>query len=109
MTELDEDKLLRRFFDENKQEIADNGFSKSVIRNLPDRKRNWVQILNIITMLISLTLFFVLGGLKAFEHTLREVFIKAFDYGVANLDPKTLIIVAIVLLVLGTRKVCSMA
>ena len=28
MTEIDNDKLLRDFFAENKQEIADNGFSR---------------------------------------------------------------------------------
>lgn len=108
MMELDDDKLLRSFFDENKQEIADKGFSRRVIHNLPDQKRNWVQIVNIITMLISVALFFGLGGLKAFEHTLREVFVGALDFGAANLDPKSLIIAAIVLLFLGTRKVCSM-
>jgi len=107
--ELDDDKLLRRFLGEKKQEIADNGFSKRVIRNLPDHKRNWVQILNIITMLICFALFFSLGGLKALENTLREVFISVLDYGAANLDPKALIIAAVVLIILGTRKVCSLA
>lgn len=108
MMELDDDKLLRRFLGEEKQEIADNGFSRRVIRNLPDRKRNWVQIVNILTMIISIVLFFGLGGLKALEHTIREVFIGIFDYGVANIDPKALIIAVVVLLFMGTKKVCSM-
>ena len=34
MTEIDNDKLLRDFFAENKQEIADNGFSRRVIAPL---------------------------------------------------------------------------
>ena len=38
MTEIDNDKLLRDFFAENKQEIADNGFSRRVMHHLPDRK-----------------------------------------------------------------------
>ena len=37
MTEIDNDKLLRDFFAENKQEIADNGFSRRVMHHLPDR------------------------------------------------------------------------
>ena len=33
MTEIDNDKLLRDFFAENKQEIADNGFSRHVMHH----------------------------------------------------------------------------
>ena len=34
MTEINNDKLLRDFFAENKQEIADNGFSRRVMHHL---------------------------------------------------------------------------
>ena len=37
MTEIDNDKLLRDFFTENRQEIADRGFSRRVMHHLPDR------------------------------------------------------------------------
>lgn len=40
MTEIDNDKLLRDFFAENKQEIADNGFSRRVMHHLPDRSHH---------------------------------------------------------------------
>ena len=37
------DKLLKDFFSENKKEIADNGFSNSVMRNLPETAdRSWI-------------------------------------------------------------------
>ena len=32
-----DDKLLQQFFDTHRQDIADNGFSRHVIRNLPVR------------------------------------------------------------------------
>ena len=32
-----DDKLLVAFFDENRQEIPDNGFTRRVMRHLPDR------------------------------------------------------------------------
>lgn len=35
MTEIDNDKLLKDFFAENKREIADNGFSRRVMHQLP--------------------------------------------------------------------------
>ena len=34
MTEIDNDKLLKDFFAENKREIADNGFSRRVMHQL---------------------------------------------------------------------------
>ena len=44
MTEIDNDKLLRDFFAENKQEIADNGFSRRVMHHLPDRSNRLARI-----------------------------------------------------------------
>ena len=43
MTETD-DKLLKQFFGEQKQEIEDNGFSRRVMRNLPGRNHRLVQV-----------------------------------------------------------------
>ena len=38
MTKIENDeKLLKDFFTANKQEIADNGFSRRVMHRLPDR------------------------------------------------------------------------
>ena len=37
------DKLLKQFFSEQKQEIADNGFSRRVVRQLPETAdRSWI-------------------------------------------------------------------
>ena len=37
------DKLLKDFFSQNKQEIADNGFTRRVMRKLPEQAdRSWV-------------------------------------------------------------------
>ena len=42
MTETD-DKLLKQFFGEQKQEIEDNGFSHRVMRNLRDGTTGWFR------------------------------------------------------------------
>ena len=39
-----DDKLLVAFFDENRQEIPDNGFTRRVMRHLPDRTRRISQL-----------------------------------------------------------------
>ena len=52
------DKLLKDFFSENKQEIADNGFTRRVMRQLPETAdRSWiVWVFSAIGMAISMYL-----------------------------------------------------
>ena len=65
MTEIDNDKLLRDFFAENKQEIADNGFSRRVMHHLPDRNNRLARIWSAFVMTVAAALFVWLGGLEA--------------------------------------------
>lgn len=110
MTELDNnDKLLRDFFQENKQEIADKGFSRRVMHHLPDHRNRLSRIWTALMMLIGTVLFIGLGGLEAVWNTLREVFISMLQQQATQLDPKSLIIATVVLLFLGTKKLISMA
>ena len=109
MTEIDNDKLLRDFFAENKQEIADNGFSRHVMHHLPDRSNRLARIWSAFVMTVAAALFVWLGGLEAAWETIREVFIGMINHGTSSLDPKSIIIAAVVLLFMATRKVASMA
>lgn len=109
MTEIDNDKLLQDFFADNKQEIADNGFSRRVMHHLPDRSDRLARIWSSFVMIVATVLFLWLGGLQAAWETIREVFTGMINQGATSLDPKSMIIAAIVLLILVTRKVASMA
>ena len=101
MTEIDNDKLLRDFFAENKQEIADNGFSQRVMHHLPSQS-NWLaRIRTALIIIIGTTLFVWLGGVEA---TLKNIL-----EATANIDQKSLIIITIVLLYLGVKKISSLA
>ena len=51
MTEIDNDKLLRDFFAENKQEIADNGFSRRVMHHLPGRSNHLARIWSALSLI----------------------------------------------------------
>ena len=53
MTEIDNDKLLRDFFTENRQEIADRGFSRRVMHHLPDRSNRLARIWNAFVMAVG--------------------------------------------------------
>ena len=96
MEEIDNDKLLHDFFAENKQEIADNGFSQRVMHHLPSQS-NWLtRIRTALIVIIGTILFVWLGGVEATLRNMQE-------------DQKSLIIITIVLLCLGVKKICSLA
>lgn len=101
MEEIDNDKLLHDFFAENKQEIADNGFSQRIMHHLPSQS-NWLtRIRTALIVIIGTILFVWLGGVEATLRNMQEA--------TANIDQKSLIIITIVLLCLGVKKICSLA
>ena len=69
MTE-NNDKLLIDFFAENRQEIPDNGFTRRVMRHLPDRTRRISQVWVTFCFTLALVLFFVFDGLQQVWGTL---------------------------------------
>lgn len=107
MTEIN-DKLLKQFFSENKPEIADNGFSRRVMRNLPEDKGNKVYtIWSACCVMVALIVFFTQNSLQLIVDMLRGTFISMMEYGVANLDIKSLLIAGAVLLFLGVRRIIT--
>ena len=84
------DKLLTSFFAEHRQEIADNGFSRRVLRHLPDRSRHLAQIWTAFCFTLALVLFVSLDGVQLILDTLRETFDTAIRSGASELDPKSL-------------------
>ena len=104
-----DDKLLVAFFAENRQEIADNGFTRRVMHHLPDRTRRISQVWVTFCFTLALVLFFAFDGLQLVLGTLRETFTAAAQSGVTELNPKSLLIAGVVLLFLLYRKICSLA
>ena len=109
MTEIDNDKLLKDFFAENKREIADNGFRRRVLHQVPDLSNRLARLWTLFVMTVGAVLFITLGGLQAVWETLREVLIGMINHGAASLDPKSIIIATVVLLFMAGRKVVSLA
>lgn len=73
MTETD-DKLLKQFFSEQKQEVKDNGFSRRVMRNLPGRNHRLIQVWGTVCTVLCVILFFAFGGLQATISTAARSF-----------------------------------
>lgn len=103
-----DDKLLNSFFAEHRQDIADNGFSRRVLRQLPDRSRRLSQIWVTFCFTLALVLFVAFDGLRLMLDALRETFSTAIQSGATEIDPKSLIIAGIVLLYFGCRKISSL-
>ena len=103
------DKLLTSAGPEHRQEIADNRFSRRVLRHLPDRSHHLAQIWAAFCFTLCLVLFVALDGVQLILDTLRETFDSAIRSGASELDPKSLIIAGVVLLYFGYRKIVSMA
>ncbi|MDR0658801.1 MAG: DUF5056 domain-containing protein [Mediterranea sp.] len=106
MTETD-DKLLKRFFSEHKKEINDNGFSRQVMKNLPDRSLKISNVWTTCCGALALILFFMLDGLQTTGDILRETVTSVIQYGATNLDFKSFLIAAAVLLFFGIRSIIT--
>lgn len=108
MTEID-DKLLADFFAANRHEIADNGFTRNVMRRLPDRTRRISRVWATFGFTLALVMFIVLDGVQMVLGTVREVFESVVLNGTSEIDPKSLIIAGAVLIYFIYRKICSLA
>lgn len=105
-----DEKLLTTFFAEHRQEIPDNGFSRRVMHRLPDRTLWLSRLWTGFCFTLAVVLFVVLDGAQLLIDSLRETFDAALQHGAAaELDPKTLAIAAVVLILLGYRKIASLA
>ncbi|WP_281643893.1 DUF5056 domain-containing protein [Bacteroides zoogleoformans] len=109
MMENDNDKLLTSFFAEHRKEIADNGFSRRVLRQLPNRSQRLSLVWNIFCVTLALVLLITLDGLQATLNTLREAFQAVVQCGAAELDYESLAIAAMVLLYFAYHKISSLA
>ena len=107
MTE-NNDKLLEDFFAEHRQEIADNGFTRRVMRRLPDRSNRLAQIWTALCFTLAAVLFVALDGIELIGDTLRETFHSLLESG-SQADPQSLVIAGLVLLYFLYRKIASLA
>lgn len=67
--ENDRDELLvRKFFDENKFDVPDEGFSRRVMRRLPDRARRLNRVWTAVCAVVGVLLFVMFdwaGGIRS--------------------------------------------
>lgn len=70
--ENNDDILLMKFFDEQRQDIADDGFSQKVMRRIPQQSARPYIIWRLICVLVGVVVFFLANGVDE----LRTVFVN---------------------------------
>ena len=81
----DNERLIEQFLKQERQEIADNGFTERVMRGLPESKPqlDWLPtIWNAVMMTLALVLFIVLGGVDVVKSALYQYLDAALTRGV---------------------------
>lgn len=73
MTDDRDELLLRKYFNENKTDVPDDGFSRRVMRRLPDRARRLNHIWTAVCLLLGTLLCVASDWLGALSATVKEL------------------------------------
>lgn len=103
-----DDQLINKFMQANKREIADNGFSRRVMRRLPMRAKVLSDILTAIGIVVSCILFYVFDGASLIYDAVAPVFQQSSARLIENLNFRTLIPIAAVMTYLGVQKAMAL-
>ncbi len=104
-----DDRLIQRFMQANKREVADNGFTRRVIRRLPRRAEWWSNVLTFVCTLLCCVLFYVYDGFGLLLRALTD-FIATQSYVLASgggISLPSFLIAAVVLITIGTHRLLS--
>ncbi|WP_455672042.1 DUF5056 domain-containing protein [Phocaeicola sp.] len=102
-----DDKLISRFMHANKHEIADNGFSRRVIRQLPERAKWLSDVLSICCALLCCILFYVFNGFDYLFRAITEIITSQSFNLISNTNFQTLLIATVVLVIIGVQRACT--
>lgn len=104
-----DEQLISGFLRDNRREVADNGFSRRVMRRLPIRPGMVSDLLTAVCVLLSCILFFTFGGPNLIQASLQEFFQHSDWNAITNINLRTWSVIPIVMTVWGIRKVVSMS
>ena len=75
-----DDTLIKNFMLANKHEIEDNGFSRGVIRRLPQPAQWLSDILSVTAPLSVVVLFYIFNGFEILCQTISDIVISQTYY-----------------------------
>ena len=104
-----DDQLISKFMQANKREVADNGFSRRVMRRLPMRAKVVSDVLTCIGIVVSCVLFVVFDGASLIYEAIVPVFQESSARLIENLNFRTLIPLVAVMTYLGVQKAIALS
>ena len=103
------DKLIKNFMLAYKHEIEDNGFSRRVIRRLPQQAKWLSDILSVTCAIICCALFYIFNGFEILCQTISDIVAASQTYYLmSDTNFQSLIIATVVLIIIGVQRVCSL-
>ena len=99
-----DEQLISSFMKANKQELADNGFSRRVMRKLPLSAKVWSDILTAVCVILICILLVVFDGFNVIFQSIREV-IQNQSMEIMNSNLQTLLVAFATLSFLCIRSV----
>ena len=111
MTENNDERLVVQSFQENKIEIPDNGFSRSVMRRLPQRTRTLSRLWTILCSAAGLAFFFLTDGMDilrtALGNVLGDIIGSWSSFSMTGVTPFVLFIAVMTLLLVTVSNLLS--
>lgn len=104
---MEKDENIRDFFQSEKKEIKDNGFSKRVMRHLPSDQYKLANAWIAFCIAVGSILFFSFDGFKALCNILREIILIFLQNEVVHTHPVLMGILLVLTLIYGIRRVCT--
>ena len=92
-----DDLLVKAFFEEHTHEIADHGFSKRVMRHLPDRSRRLNRIWTIVCCVLGIVFFVAVRGWHVMADALSVCVRTVPAQDVFQLSPLTIVLSVLIL------------
>lgn len=102
-----DDKLLKQFFSEHKQEIADNGFSRRVMHHLPNRQIQLARWWSLCCFVVGLLWFTLNNGWVLLKGTLQGIWADIITSS-PEIEAQTILVLVVFVVILGYRKILSL-
>ena len=100
-----DDTLIKNFMLANKHEIEDNGFSRGVIRRLPQPAQWLSDILSVTCAIVCCALFYIFNGFEILCQTISDIVTSQTYYLVSDTNFQSLVIATAVLIIIGLQRV----
>ena len=103
-----DDKLIKSFMLANKHEMEDNGFSRRVIRHLPQRAKWLSDMLSVACTIICCILFYAFNGFQILFQTVYEIITSQSYHLINDINFQSLVVATVVLVIIGVQRVCNL-